>query len=451
MRLTRLSVKHIFQRASIDTRAYVYSSRNINNTIRFHIHFDHPRLGFHCNRWGPCVAIHLEARLRPLPGKDPRLLPSLRAETHRLAVIPVNFLWHCVPTRATQPTVPQVGVRAANEVEVYDILSRSCKWDERRSTRMRAASGGECVVHHARLGRAVRGAVRAERGRARRAFLHEGARAAAILISRLPLSVPHLLPGEHPSLQHLGINHGHVCLVRFADLQLIRRGQAHVLRHVRERIWKTSRLRPIVVKVHSTHERTGALVIEDVVVFEPLKERLAVHNRRRGMIPDVEATRYAVAAVAVRRAAIAVAGRVTRRLLLAVIQLTAVRFVHRVALAAVPRTLWFELDVPIRVRRIFERFAHRSVPRVRPHASSVDPDCLAEARRRRHLDLVLQHDFVHHRALLRPDRLPVRPVKVDNGPAHRARRIRVTRVVARHDDRRLIHLVRSLGVRQQRG
>ena len=83
-------------------------------------------------------------------------------------------------------------------------------------------------------------------------------------------------------------------------------------------------------------------------------------------------------------------------LLLVVVQIGAIGGVDLVALVAVPRALRLELYVPIRVRRVLEGLTHRGVPWVGPHGAAVDPDGLAQAAAGAHLDLVLQHELVHH-------------------------------------------------------
>ena len=92
------------------------------------------------------------------------------------------------------------------------------------------------------------------------------------------------------------------------------------------------------------------------------------------------------------------------------------RAVVVVALVAIPRAVRLERHVPIRVGRVLERLAHARVPWVRPHRAAVHPHRLAERGARRHDDLLLQQLLVVHGAVLRPNRLGVRPVKVDDRP-----------------------------------
>ena len=78
----------------------------------------------------------------------------------------------------------------------------------------------------------------------------------------------------------------------------------------------------------------------------------------------------------------------------------------------------------VSVGRVLERLAHARVPRVGPHRAAVDPNRLAEARARRHLDLLLQQLLVVHRPVHDPQRLGIRPVKINHCPTHSARGVR---------------------------
>ena len=103
---------------------------------------------------------------------------------------------------------------------------------------------------------------------------------------------------------------------------------------------------PAVVPEETADQWGGADGVEYVGVYEPVLEGLAFYDSGRGVVEDVEAARHVVAAVAVRRAAVAVAVREARRLLLAVVELRAVGLVDGIALLAGPRALRLELDVP---------------------------------------------------------------------------------------------------------
>ena len=78
----------------------------------------------------------------------------------------------------------------------------------------------------------------------------------------------------------------------------------------------------------------------------------------------------------------------------------------------------------------------------------VDPDGRARARRGRHLHLLHEQLLAVHRLVLAPPfrivaAFPVRPVEINNGPARGGGRVRRPRIVARHDNCTLIHLVRD--------
>ena len=78
----------------------------------------------------------------------------------------------------------------------------------------------------------------------------------------------------------------------------------------------------------------------------------------------------------------------------------------------------------------------------------VDPDGRARARRGRHLHLLHEQLLAVHRLVLAPPfrivaALPITPIEIDNGPARGGGRVRRPRVVARHDNCTLIHLVRD--------
>ena len=97
------------------------------------------------------------------------------------------------------------------------------------------------------------------------------------------------------------------------------------------------------------------------------------------MVPDVKSTRHVAAAVTVWRTTVSIAVWIPWRLLLAVVVVSAVCLVDRIALAAEPRSFLLKFNVPVAVRRILQSLSYRRVPRVCPHTPTIDPDGLTEA------------------------------------------------------------------------
>ena len=66
---------------------------------------------------------------------------------------------------------------------------------------------------------------------------------------------------------------------------------------------------PNVVPEETRDERRAANLVQNIAVYEPLLERLPVHDGCRAMVPDIESTRY-FAAVTSRRQAVSISVRV---------------------------------------------------------------------------------------------------------------------------------------------
>ena len=88
------------------------------------------------------------------------------------------------------------------------------------------------------------------------------------------------------------------------------------------------------------------LVVEDIVIFEPVQEGLPLDHGGGRVVPDVEPAGNIAPAVAVGSAAVAVAMGVARGLLLAVVGVGTVGGVDRVTLLRGAVVAAVEIDVP---------------------------------------------------------------------------------------------------------
>lgn len=69
---------------------------------------------FHGNCRGPSVAVHRNLGLSPLSLEDARVRSRLFAQTHRLAIVPVDLFWHRVFPRASEPAVTKERIWTAD-------------------------------------------------------------------------------------------------------------------------------------------------------------------------------------------------------------------------------------------------------------------------------------------------------------------------------------------------